>query len=301
MVVRRMLFGGAAAITLGAGLACPARAADTPQAPGVPAVLSPAQPGQAPEPPAELSLAQPGQADGGSAALGAAQPGQDPGVPSLVIHKAHQDLAGHAVEYTLWVRNEGTAPTHGKYTVVENLPDGATATSVDGGPRWSCATDTARTIATCTSRDGLAPGTTSDPITVRAGITDEDPCQLVNVAAVSGGHDATDAGGDGDRGGVHLAKDVLTLPCHRQAQAAAISVNINVTGNNNGGRGGDSSGATANGNGHIHDIAGGIATARSKARAKAGAKAHATAVHRHRSHHHRGTCGCRRWHRRHVA
>src|SRR6185312_562604 len=185
MVVRRMLVGGAAAITLGVGLAYPARAADTPQAPGVPAALSPAQ------------------------------PDQEPGVSSLVIHKAHQDPADHAVEYTLWVRNEGTAPTHGKYTLVESLPDGATATSVDGGPRWSCATDAARKIATCTSSDGLAPGTTSDPITVRAG------------------RDATEAAGD--RGEVNLAKDVLTLPCRRQAQAPAITVNVNVTGNNNGG------------------------------------------------------------------
>ena len=279
MVVRRMLVGGAAAITLGVGLAYPARAADTPQAPGVPAALSPAQ------------------------------PDQEPGVSSLVIHKAHQDPADHAVEYTLWVRNEGTAPTHGKYTLVESLPDGATATSVDGGPRWSCATDAARKIATCTSSDGLAPGTTSDPITVRAGLTDADPCQLVNVAAVSGGRDATEAAGD--RGEVNLAKDVLTLPCRRQAQAPAITVNVHVTGNNNGGRGGDSSGATANGNGHIHNIAGGIAKAGAKAHAKAGAKAHAKAGAKahakagakahakavHRSQRHGGTRGCLRRHR----
>jgi hypothetical protein len=170
---------------------------------------------------------------------------------------------------------------------------------VDGGPRWNCATDTARTTVTCTSGDDLAPGTTSDPITVRAGITDEDPCLLVNVAAVSGGREAMAAGGHGDD--VHLARDVLTLPCHRQAQPAAVNVNVNVIGNNNGGRGGNSSGATANGNGHIHDVTGGIAKADAKARAKAGVKAHAAAVHRHRSHRRGGDYGHRRWHSRRFA
>jgi uncharacterized repeat protein (TIGR01451 family) len=293
-----MLFGGAAAITLGAGLACPARAADGPQVPW-PAALSPAQPGQVSDvsaQPGQVSdvSAQPGQVPGAPAALSPDQPGQARWAPSLVVHKAHQDPVAHTVEYTLWVSNGGTAPTRGTYTVVDSLPEGTTATSVDGGQRWRCAVDTARTVATCTGDENLAPRTSSDPIIVRADITQKDPCLLVNMAAVSGGSDGMGAGGVGDRGEVHLTKDVVTLPCHRQSQAAGVTVNVNVVGNNNGGHGGNSSGATANDNGHIHGITGGIATANAKA--KAGARAHATAVQRPRSSRHGHIRVCLRRH-----
>lgn len=273
VVLRKMLIGGAAAITLGSGAACPglAQAADTPQAP----------------PPA-------------AAQVSPAQPGEIRWAPSLTIHKAHEGPADHAVAYTLWVKNDGTAPTNGIYTVVDSLPDGATFSSVEAGQRWNCDADALRMVVTCRSDAYLAPGATSDPITVHTGITDKGACQLINIAAVGGG-DHQGGGGTGaapgDRGkghegsGIHLAKDVLSLPCHRESDHSGVAVTVNVTGNNNGGRGGDSSGATANGNGHIHDVTGGSAKAGAKAGAAAEAHAKAKAYgspissHKHTLHH----------------
>lgn len=251
MVFRRMLLGGAAVVTVGSGMACPglARAADTPQAP---------------------------------AQVSAAQPGVITWAPSLTIHKAHEDPADHSVAYTLWVRNDGTTATDGTYTVVDSLPDGVTYASAETGQRWNCDADAMRTTVICRSDASLDPGATSDPIIVHTAIADKDPCQLINVAAVSGGDRR-----DGDNGGVHLAKDVLTLPCHHDGDKGGINVNVNVTGNNNGGKGGDSSGATANDNGHIHDITGGIAEARANAKADARARAHSASMignHRHNRH-----------------
>ena len=235
MVLRRMLLGGAAAITLGGALACP-------------------------------SLAQ---------AATHASPIHQPGslqAPSLTIHKSHQDPADDAVIYTLWVKNDGNADTHGTYAVTDTLPDGLTATSAEGR-NWDCDSDAAHQMVTCKSDENLAPGETSQPITIRTRITEKDSCQLINVAAVIGGdrdhkdYRANNRRGDRDHV-VHLTKDVLNLPCHRH-EHDQDGVHVTVNGNNNGGRGGDSSGATANGNGHISDVNGGSASADTKAAADA--------------------------------
>ncbi|MEY9931525.1 putative repeat protein (TIGR01451 family) [Catenulispora sp. GP43] len=231
MVLRRMLLGGAAAITLGSALACP-------------------------------SLAQAATHSG---------PIHQPDswrAPSLTIHKSHQDPADDAVVYTLWVKNDGNADTRGTYAVTDTLPDGLTATSAEGR-HWDCGSDATHKMVTCKSDENLAPGETSEPITIRTRITDKDSCQLINVAAVIGGD--RERWGDranNRRGGhdhaVHLTKDVLNLPCHRH-EHDQDGVHVTVTGNNNGGRGGDSSGATANDNGHISDVSGGSASAGAKA------------------------------------
>jgi uncharacterized repeat protein (TIGR01451 family) len=280
MVLRKMLFGGAAAIALGGGVACPgvAQAADVPQVPSL--ASDQASPGVV------QSADAPQVPYTAAAQAGPAQPVENRWAPSLTIHKAHEDPADHAVAYTLWVKNDGNAPTSGTYTVVDSLPDGATYRSVDAGQSWNCDTDALRTAVTCRSDANLAPGASSDPITVHTGIADKDPCQLINIAAVGGGDHrggygtgaATGNRGEGhDGSSIHLAKDVLSLPCHREGDKGNVTVTVNVTGNNNGGRGGDSSGATANGNGHIHDVTGGSATAGAKAAADAKAKAQAQA------------------------
>jgi hypothetical protein len=280
-----MLFSGTAALALG-GLACPgsALAASAPQAPAgtaqvavAPAAVAPA----AADPNAAGSPAlAPASASAAAAQVPPALPGDPAGRPSLTIHKAHEEPDDHAVVYTLWVGNDGTAPSRGRYTVVDTLPDGVVATSIDSGRHWDCAPDSGRTVVTCASDDRLAPGSSSDPINLRTANSDKDPCLLVNIAGVSGG--------EGDRGSIHLTKDVLRLPC-QHSDGDGIHVNVNVTGNNNGGHGGDSSGATANDNGHVHGITGGIAKvdaradshAESKAAAKAKAEARARAKARH--------------------
>jgi uncharacterized repeat protein (TIGR01451 family) len=254
MVFRRMLLGGAAVITVGSGMAWPglAQAADAPQVPS----SAPAQ-------------------------VSAAQQGLMTWTPSLTIRKAHEGPASQAVAYTLWVKNDGTAATNGTYTVVDSLPDGVTYTSADAGQRWSCGADAMRTTVTCRSDASLDPGTTSDPITLHAGIADKDPCQLINITAVGGGEHQ-----GGDSSGIRLSRDVLTLPCHPGGDKGTVNVNVNVTGNNNGGHGGDSTGATANGNGHIHDITGGIAKAQAGAEARAKSRGgRVVSGHRHKCHH----------------
>jgi hypothetical protein len=329
MVLRKMLLGGAAALTLGGGLVGPAfaQAAEAPQIPVGPALVGPAQaaadvqaaaaqaaiqsaatqvvaaqPAAAQPAASQADASQPDAARPEAAQQDAAQPNLDPAGaarpdaappslaqagpdqsaawfrpgPSLTIHKAHEDPVDHAVTYTLWVGNEGTASSRGRYTVVDTLPDGVVATSVNGGRRWDCSADSARTVVTCRSDADLAPDTSSDPITLHTNLTDKDACYLVNVAGVTGG--------DFGRGDMHLTKDSLKLPCHDDDKRG-INVNVNVTGNNNGGRGGDSSGATANDNGHVHGVTGGFAKADADAKSgsKSGSKADARSKARARA------------------
>lgn len=240
MVFRKMLLGGVAAVTLGSALACP-------------------------------GLAQ--------AATHTNLIHQDDNrrAPSLTIQKSHHAPADDAVVYTLWVKNDGNADTRGTYTVADTLPDGLTETAA-GGRRWDCDTNAAHKQVTCKSDEHLAPGETSQPITIRTRITDKDSCQLINVAAVIGGDRDRKDDGDNNRRddrnhAVHLTEDVLNLPCHRH-EHDQDGVQVTVNGNNNGGRGGDSSGATANDNGHINDISGGIADADAKAEANAHNETH---------------------------
>ncbi len=84
--------------------------------------------------------------------------------------------------YFLSVRNAGTAPSTGLVTVVDALPSGLTAMSINGAG-WSCTLAT----LTCTRSDALAGGASYAGINLFVSVDNDAPASVMNTATVSGG------------------------------------------------------------------------------------------------------------------
>lgn len=115
--------------------------------------------------------------------------------PDLTITKSHtgnftQGQTG--AQYTIEVHNYGIGSTDGTtVSVTDTLPPGLTATAL-AGPGWNCVLGT----LTCTRADVLASGTNYPDITLSVNVAANAPASILNVAAVSGGGDAS-AGNNG--------------------------------------------------------------------------------------------------------
>jgi len=106
--------------------------------------------------------------------------------PDLTINKSH---TGNFTEgdtgrtYTITVSNAGVVATAGTVTVVDELPEGLTASNMTGSG-WSCNT----TTLTCTRSDALAPTMSYAAITVTVNVAVGAPTLVSNSAKVSGGN-----------------------------------------------------------------------------------------------------------------
>jgi uncharacterized repeat protein (TIGR01451 family) len=109
--------------------------------------------------------------------------------PDLTISKKHagnftQGQTG--AQYTIGVHNNGFGSTDGTTVfVTDTLPSSLTATAL-AGPGWNCVLGT----LTCTRADVLAPGN-YPVITLTVNVAANAPASITNVAAVSGGGDAS--------------------------------------------------------------------------------------------------------------
>ncbi|MFD9226175.1 hypothetical protein ACFWDI_40750 [Streptomyces sp. NPDC060064] len=103
-------------------------------------------------------------------------------VPSLQVEKTHKgkfSRGGHG-RYTISVANRGQAATRGQVTVTDTLPEGLTATRLEGDG-WDCQTDT----LTCTRTDTLPPGDDYPPITLKVSVSRNAPCTVTNTVTVT--------------------------------------------------------------------------------------------------------------------
>ncbi|HWU99195.1 MAG TPA: SdrD B-like domain-containing protein [Oxalicibacterium sp.] len=111
--------------------------------------------------------------------------------PDLAIAKSHSpaSLAEGSTSglYTIKVSNVGVLATSGTVTVVDTLPAGLTALSVNGGGVWNCTNSV--TSVTCNTNAVInANGGTVADIVVRVAVATGTAGQiLVNTAKVSGG------------------------------------------------------------------------------------------------------------------
>jgi uncharacterized repeat protein (TIGR01451 family) len=121
----------------------------------------------------------------------------------LVLAKTHAgDFSqGHPGTYTLTATNIGGAATSGVVTVVDTLPQGLTATAMEG-QGWTCIVAT----ATCTSSDVRAAGASYPPITLTVDVAINAPTAVTNHAAVSGGGE-TNTANDGADDPTTIASD----------------------------------------------------------------------------------------------
>ena len=107
--------------------------------------------------------------------------------PNLEIAKSHspafyQGLVGG--QYRITVSNGGPGPTTSEVTVMDNLPSGLTATSIQG-QGWNCS----GLSGPCNRSDVLAAGDTYPPITLTVNVSPTAPATVTNMATVSGGGD----------------------------------------------------------------------------------------------------------------
>jgi len=91
-------------------------------------------------------------------------------LPSITITKSHVEnfAQGGTGTYTILVTNNGGAAASGTVIVVDELPSGLTVHNTVDVPNWS-GTGWVCAVApdmTCTRSDGLAPGTSFEPITL---------------------------------------------------------------------------------------------------------------------------------------
>lgn len=106
--------------------------------------------------------------------------------PDLTITKTH---TGNFVRpqtgatYTITVSNAGTVDTNALVTMNDSLPNGLTATALDGGPNWNCTLSPLQ----CTRGDVLVAGTSFEPITLTVNVAANAPSSVTNTATVSGG------------------------------------------------------------------------------------------------------------------
>ncbi|MEU0599927.1 DUF11 domain-containing protein [Streptomyces sp. NPDC006393] len=109
-------------------------------------------------------------------------------IPQLTISKNHGApfFRGQTGQYSIFVHNQGDAPTLGPVDVEEVPPTGLTVTAM-AGDGWTC------TLAdlTCTRSDSLPGGSTYPTITVTVAVAEDAPDTVVNVARVSGGGSAS--------------------------------------------------------------------------------------------------------------
>ncbi len=84
--------------------------------------------------------------------------------------------------YFMSIRNIGTLPSTGLVTVVDTLPSGLTATTINGSG-WSCTLAT----LTCTRSDPLAGGASYPGINLFVSVDHDAPTSVMNSATVSGG------------------------------------------------------------------------------------------------------------------
>ncbi len=117
--------------------------------------------------------------------IGAFEVQPPPAAADLTIAKSHtgsftQGDTGKT--YSIIVTNIGGTATSGTVTVTDTLPQGLTATGIDG-TGWTCTLAT----LTCTRTDALAAAGSYPAITVTVNVAANAPASVTNTATVSGG------------------------------------------------------------------------------------------------------------------
>ena len=121
--------------------------------------------------------------------------------PNLTVDKTHSGdftQGDTAKTYTITVNNDGLAPTFAPVTLVDTLPDGLTATTIEG-TGWSCTLAT----LTCTRSDELAASAFYPAVIVTVNVAPLSPATVTNTAHVSGGGEIDTSDND--------ANDVTTI------------------------------------------------------------------------------------------
>jgi uncharacterized repeat protein (TIGR01451 family) len=106
-----------------------------------------------------------------------------PDLTVTVTHTGNFTQGQTGAVYTITVTNSGTAPTVGRVTLVDTLPDGLTAAAMSGAG-WSCTVGT----KTCIREDALAVSI-GYPINLTVNVAPDAPGSVTNSATVSGGGD----------------------------------------------------------------------------------------------------------------
>ncbi len=135
--------------------------------------------------------------------------GELPNSADLQVSKTHTKATftvGLTGSYRIRVRNAGSVPTSGSYTVTDRLPTGLTLAGPPTGTGWTCTGAAGDSGFSCTASAVLAPGATgAEPITA-----------VVNVAAAAQAaspvHNAVMVDGGGEtaaRGPSAIERDLL--------------------------------------------------------------------------------------------
>ena len=140
--------------------------------------------------------------------------GSSPDLLATVTGAEPRFTVGGSGSYTIRVRNAGSAPTVGGYTVSDRLPPGVVLDGTPAGSGWTCTAATGGQAFSCTATEPLAPGATNpNPITVRVRITAPAlPASPVSNAVLveGGGEAAARAPTPAERAA--FAGDAATLP-----------------------------------------------------------------------------------------
>lgn len=138
------------------------------------------------------------------------------GIPDLTLAKTHSGgfTATSPGVYRLIVSNAGSTATTAPITVTDPLPAGLTAVSATG-TGWTCSIVAQTT--TCTSADVLAPGASSNAISIDVSLTAGFSGTITNTATVAGGGERNVANDQ--------AQDVTTV-----APAADLTITKQHTG-----------------------------------------------------------------------
>lgn len=86
--------------------------------------------------------------------------------------------------YAITITNVGHASTTGTVTVVDTVPTGLTASTMNGSG-WTCNL----AAKTCTRSDALAISSSYAPITFTVNVNSDAPASVTNIASVSGGNE----------------------------------------------------------------------------------------------------------------
>ena len=134
-------------------------------------------------------------------------------IPDLTVAKTHAPahffIGETGATYSIVVTNSGHGTTSGTVTVMDNLPNGLTATAI-GGTGWSCTLGT----LTCTRADSLAATASYPAITLTVNVALNAPSPITNTATVSGGSEANAANDTASDSALVDAPDLTVTKTH---------------------------------------------------------------------------------------
>ena len=148
---------------------------------------------------------------------------------AMAVTRTGEVVRGGQMQYTLTVRNGGSAAAHSLTRVTDQLPSGLVADGAPSGDGWDCSV--AAGLVTCDRTDPLASGASYPDVTVPVKVAQTASATIANTATATNagdGNRANDSATDSTTGAPAVRAD-LALALDRDAAAIAPGDEATIT------------------------------------------------------------------------